>query len=249
MGRAEENPQRRKVALPRLPRPRLPRLPFPLFRWQRVNLANQLTLLRIGLIPVFIIFFLSDSVSKQWAGVGVFILSAITDYFDGKIARARNQITNFGKVMDPLADKLLMLTAMISFVQAGLVPGWMIIVIWWRELAVTGLRTLVAARSKIMAADRWGKVKTVLQAMAIVVGMLLYVTQNTLNASNPDWRLSLENTNWWGELLARLLDTNALTYWLMFVAAVVSLFSGIRYFSVNWSIVAEELEDAERVEG
>jgi CDP-diacylglycerol--glycerol-3-phosphate 3-phosphatidyltransferase len=238
----------RRPALPRLPRPRLPKLPFPLFRLQRVNLPNQLTLLRMALIPVFISLFLSDNVLRQWIGVGVFILSAITDYFDGKIARERGQITNFGKVMDPLADKLLMLTAMISFVQAGLVPGWMITVIWWRELAVTGLRTLVAARSKVMAADKWGKIKTVLQSIAIVVGMLLYVTQNTLNASNPDWRMSLENMNWWGEWLARLLDTSALTYWLMFVAAVVSLYSGIRYFSVNWGIVCEELEEAERVE-
>lgn len=234
--------------IPLLPKRRLPLLPFPLFRLQRVNLANQLTLLRIFLIPLFISLFLSEDVRLQWGGVGVFILSAITDYFDGKIARARGQITNFGKVMDPLADKLLMLTAMISFVQAGLVPGWMIIVIWWRELAVTGLRTLVAARSRVMAADKWGKIKTVLQGVAIVVGMLVYVVQNTLNAASPDWRMGLENTSWRGELLARLLDTNALTFWLMFIAAVVSLISGIRYFRVNWGLVCEELEEAERVE-
>ena len=234
---------------PRRALPRLPLLPFPLFRLQRVNLPNQLTLLRIALIPPFISLFLSDDVRLQWAGVGVFIFSAITDYFDGKIARARNQITNFDKVMDPLADKLLMLTAMISFVQAGLVPGWMITVIWWRELAVTGLRTLVAARSKVLAADKWGKVKTVLQAVAIVVGMLVYVVQNSLNAASPDWRMGLENSGWRGDLMARLLDTNALTYWLMFLAAVVSLVSGIRYFRVNWGLVCEELEEAERVEG
>ena len=239
---------RRALKDRRLPIPQLPKLPFPLFRLQRVNLPNQLTLLRMALIPPFISLFLSDNVAFQWAGLGVFLLSAITDYFDGKIARERGQITNFGKVMDPLADKLLMLTAMISFVQAGLVPGWMITVIWWRELAVTGLRTLVASRSKVLAADKWGKIKTVLQAVAVVVGMLVYATQNTLNAASPDWRMQLENLNWWGELLARLLDTNALTYWLMFVAAVVSLVSGIRYFRVNWGIVCEELEEAERVE-
>jgi CDP-diacylglycerol--glycerol-3-phosphate 3-phosphatidyltransferase len=235
--------------LPKLPKlPELPKLPFPLFRLQRVNLPNQLTLLRVALIPVFISLFLSDDVRFQWGGVAVFIASAITDYFDGKIARERGQITNFGKVMDPLADKLLMLTAMISFVQAGLVPGWMITVIWWRELAVTGLRTLVAARSKVLAADKWGKIKTVLQAVAVVVGMLIYATQNSLNASSADWRMQLENSGWWGDFWARLLDTNALTYWLMFVAAVVSLFSGIRYFRVNWGIVCEELEEAERAE-
>jgi CDP-diacylglycerol--glycerol-3-phosphate 3-phosphatidyltransferase len=242
--------KRRPKPLPKpgLRLPLLPRLPFPFFRLQRVNLPNQLTLLRVALIPVFITLFLSDDVRLQWGGFAVFVLSAITDYFDGKIARDRGQITNFGKVMDPLADKLLMLTAMISFVQAGLVPGWMITVIWWRELAVTGLRTLVAARSRILAADKWGKIKTVLQAVAVVVGMLVYCSQNTLNAASADWRMQLENSGWWGDFWARLLDTNALAYWLMFLAAVVSLFSGIRYFRVNWEIVCEELEEAERAE-
>jgi CDP-diacylglycerol--glycerol-3-phosphate 3-phosphatidyltransferase len=228
--------------------PRFPRLPFPLFRLERVNLPNQLTLLRIALIPLFIALFLSDSVPAQWMGLLVFSLSAATDYFDGKIARERGLVTNFGKIMDPLADKLLLLTAMISFVQVGLVPGWMIVVIWWRELAVTGLRTLVATRREVLAADKWGKIKTVLQIIAIVTGMLLYVVQNTLNTYSVDWRLRLENMDWWGEILARVLDTNALPYWLMFVAAIVSLFSGIRYFRINWGIVCAELEEAERVE-
>lgn len=225
---------------------RFPRLPFPLFRLERVNLPNQLTLLRIALIPLFVVLFRSDSVSTQWLGLLVFGLSAVTDYFDGKIARARGLITNFGKIMDPLADKLLLLTAMILFVEVGLVPGWMIVVIWWRELAVIGLRSLVATRRKVLAADRWGKIKTVLQIIAIVTGMLLYVVQNTLNAYSMDWRLRLENMDWWGEILARVLDTNALPYWLMLVAASVSLFSGIRYFQNNWEIVCEELEEAER---
>ena len=234
--------------LPRKKLPRFPRLPFPLFRLDRVNLPNQLTLLRIALNPLFLSLFLSDSVPAQWAGLLVFSLSAATDYFDGKIARARGLVTNFGKIMDPLADKLLLLTAMISFVQVGLVPGWMIVVIVWRELSVTGLRALVATRSKVLAADRWGKIKTVLQIVAVVTGLLLYVVQNTLNTYSADWRLRLENMDWWGEILARVLDTNALPYWLMLVAASVSLFSGIRYFQNNWGIVCEELEEAERVE-
>ncbi|MES2201946.1 MAG: CDP-diacylglycerol--glycerol-3-phosphate 3-phosphatidyltransferase [candidate division FCPU426 bacterium] len=224
------------------------RLPFPFFRLQKVNLPNQLTLLRIALIPLFITLFMSDSVTAQWLALVVFGASAATDYFDGKIARERNLITNFGKIMDPLADKILMLTAMIYFVQVGLVPGWMIVVIWIRELGVTGLRTLVATRQKVLAADSWGKLKTVLQAVAIVTGLLLYVIQNTLNEVSPDWRLRLASHHWWGEDLGRLLDTNALPYWLMLVAAIVSLWSGIRYFRVNWRIVCQELEEAEKAE-
>jgi CDP-diacylglycerol--glycerol-3-phosphate 3-phosphatidyltransferase len=240
--------ERRVGKLPRLPRPRLPRLPFPLFRLQRVNLPNQLTLLRIALVPPFILLFLSDDYRYEWASLAVFSVSAMTDYFDGKIARQRGLITNFGKVMDPLADKLLMLTAMISLVQVGVVPGWMVTVIWWRELAVTGLRTLVAARRGVLAADNWGKLKTVLQIVASVVGMLSYVVQNTLNVLSSGWHWRLENADWGGDPLAQIVDTYALAYWLMFLATIVSLLSGMRYFRSNWELVCEELEEAERVE-
>jgi CDP-diacylglycerol--glycerol-3-phosphate 3-phosphatidyltransferase len=238
-----------KARLPRLPPlPRLPRLPFPLFRLQRVNLPNQLTLLRIVLIAPFILLFLSDDYRYQWASLVVFFASALTDYYDGKIARERNLITNFGKIMDPLADKLLMLTAMISLVQVGVVPGWMVTVIWWRELAVTGLRTLVAARRRVLAADRWGKLKTVLQITASVAGMLSYVIQNTLNARSAGWQWRLQNADWGGDPIAQIVDTYAIAYWLMVLAAIVSLVSGLNYFRNNWEIVCQELEQAERVE-
>ena len=223
-------------------------LPFPLFRWQKVNLANQLTLLRIVLLPVYAGLFLSDSLAAQWASLGVFALCAFTDWLDGWVARKYGMITNFGKIMDPLADKLLMLTGMILFVQVGLVPGWMIVLIWWRELAVTGLRTLVAARRTVLAADSWGKAKTVLQIVAIVGGMLVYCLQNTLNATMEDWRLHLENAGALGELAARILDTNAIPFWSMFAATIISLWSGIRYFRKNWAVICLELEDAEKVD-
>lgn len=223
-------------------------LPFPLFRLRKVNPANQLTLLRVALLPLYAWLFMSDGIFAQWAGLGVFGVCAFTDWLDGYVARKFNFVTNFGKIMDPLADKLLMLTAMILFVQLGLVPGWMIVVIWWRELAVTGLRTLVAARRIVMAADNWGKAKTVLQVVAVVGGMLVYCLQNTLNAYMVDWRLRLENYGSGGELAARILDTNAVPYWAMLAAAVLSLVSGVHYFQKNWPIICLELEDAERVD-
>ena len=223
-------------------------LPFPLFRWQKVNLANQLTLLRVVLLPAYAWLFLRDSVALQWASLGVFGVCAFTDWLDGYVARKYSLVTNFGKIMDPLADKLLMLTAMILFVQVGLVPGWMIVLIWWRELAVTGLRTLVAARRTVLAADAWGKAKTVLQIVAIVGGMLVYCLQNTLNALMDDWRFHLENAGPGGEIAARILDTNAIPYWTMFGATILSLWSGVRYFQKNWAVICLELEDAEKVE-
>lgn len=224
------------------------RLPFPFFRWQKVNLPNQLTLLRMLGLPFFIALFLSDNLAAQWGSFALFGLLALTDWLDGYLARKTGQVTNFGKIMDPLADKLLMLTAMICFVQIGLVPGWMIVLIWWRELAVTGLRTLVATRRTVLAADSWGKGKTVLQVAAVVSGMLLYLLQNTLNRELEDWRLQMEAKGAWGEFLARVMDSNAIPYWLMFAATVISLWSGIRYFRKNWEAVCLELEDAERAD-
>lgn len=244
---------RAKTLLPAPPAPqpllrRFLALPFPMFRWGKVNLPNQLTLLRMAGLPLYITLFLSDNLVAQWSGLGFFGLLAFTDWLDGHLARKHGMVTNFGKIMDPLADKLLMLTAMVLFVQVGLVPGWMIVLTWWRELAVTGLRTLVAASSRVLAADSWGKAKTVLQVIAVVGGMLVYCLQNTLNAEWPNWRLSLENGGFWGELAARILDTNAVPYWSMFAATILSLWSGIRYFRKNWEVVCEELEEAERVE-
>jgi CDP-diacylglycerol--glycerol-3-phosphate 3-phosphatidyltransferase len=195
-----------------------------------------------------VLLFCSDSLAAQWTSLIVFGVAAFTDWLDGYVARSQGMVTNFGKIMDPLADKLMMLTAMILFVQVGLVPGWMVVLIWWRELAVTGLRTLVAARRTVLAADSWGKAKTVLQVLAVVSGMLVYFLQNTLNRLAEDWRFRLEGAGALGELGARVLDTNAVPYWTMFAAMILSLWSGIRYFRKNWEVVCQELEDAQRAD-
>jgi CDP-diacylglycerol--glycerol-3-phosphate 3-phosphatidyltransferase len=224
-------------------------LPFPLFRWGRVNLPNQLTILRMALLPAYIVLFTSDDPRATWAGIGLFGLMALTDWLDGYLARKHGLITNFGKIMDPLADKLLMLTAMILLVQEAIVPGWMVVLTWWRELAVTGLRTLVATRRTVLAADSWGKVKTVLQVVAVIAGMLVYALRKTLDAyyrSPNGWQYDL--SAYGGEFLRIVLDTNAVPYWAMFFATIVSAWSGIRYFRKNWEAVCLELEDAERAE-
>ena len=223
-------------------------LPFPLFRWGKVNLPNQLTLLRMVLLVPFVILFLSDSLAAQWSSLGVFAVAAFTDWLDGYVARTQGLVTNFGKIMDPLADKLMMLTAMILFVQVGLVPGWMVVLIWWRELAVTGLRTLVATRRTVLAADSWGKAKTLLQVFTVVLSMMVYFLQNTLNQADEAWRIHWEAAGPLGELAARILDSNAIPFWTMFAATILSVWSGIRYFRKNWEAVCLELEEAEKGE-
>ncbi|MDR1778790.1 MAG: CDP-diacylglycerol--glycerol-3-phosphate 3-phosphatidyltransferase [Clostridiales Family XIII bacterium] len=134
-----------------------------------MNLPNALTLLRVALIPVFIVLLMTD---HTYAAAGVFIVASLTDMLDGKIARAKNLVTNFGKLMDPLADKLLVVSALVCFVELKLVPSWMVILILAREFAITGLRSVAASDGVVIAAGWSGKVKTVTQMVAIILILL-----------------------------------------------------------------------------
>lgn len=132
-----------------------------------MNLANQLTLVRIILVPLFMVFLLVRIPYGQLIAAIVFITAASTDGLDGYVARSRKQITNLGKIMDPLADKLLVSAALISLVELGMVSAWIAFVIIAREFAVTGLRAVAAAEGYIIAASSLGKLKTVSQIVAI----------------------------------------------------------------------------------
>ena len=139
-----------------------------------MNLANKLTMIRIFLVPVFLIFItVQDIPYGSIIATVIFIIASLTDQLDGHIARSRNQITNFGKFMDPLADKLLVTAALVSLVELKLVAGWAVVVILAREFAVSGLRTLAASDGIVIAASWWGKIKTVTQMIAILL-LLLY---------------------------------------------------------------------------
>ena len=134
-----------------------------------MNLANKLTVIRIMLIPLFIVLLLKGY--YYWAGV-IFIIASVTDFFDGYIARKYDLISNFGKIMDPLADKLLVTSAMICLVQLGNIKAWMVIVILAREFLITGLRAVAAGEGVIIAAGFSGKLKTVFQMVALTVLIL-----------------------------------------------------------------------------
>lgn len=133
-----------------------------------MNLANRVTLVRIFLVPIFMIFLLTRIPFGQYLAAAVFILAASTDGLDGYIARARKEVTKLGKLMDPLADKLLVSAALISLVELDLVPAWIAVVIIGREFAVTGLRTIAVGEGVIISASKLGKYKTVTQIIAIV---------------------------------------------------------------------------------
>ena len=129
-----------------------------------MNLPNRLTLLRVIMVPFFIVFYLKSYFLISFV---LFVLASLTDLLDGHIARKRNLISNFGKIMDPLADKILVYSAFCLMVENGLVPAWMLIVILVREFAVSGMRTVAASEGIVVAADLSGKIKTVLQMIAV----------------------------------------------------------------------------------
>ena len=145
-----------------------------------MNLPNKLTLFRIFLIPVFIIVMLLNVPSKYLIACIVFILASMTDAMDGHIARKYNLITDFGKFMDPLADKLLVIAALICMIEVGLVPGWMVIIIVSRELTVSILRAIASADGKVIAASGGGKLKTISQMISIPILLLGAQYKNTI---------------------------------------------------------------------
>ncbi|MBE7018183.1 MAG: CDP-diacylglycerol--glycerol-3-phosphate 3-phosphatidyltransferase [Ruminococcaceae bacterium] len=132
-----------------------------------MNTANRLTLLRIALIPVFLIILYLSFPYSNWVALAVFIIAAITDLIDGHIARSRNQVTDFGKFMDPLADKMLVVAAMCWFVQTGQMSGWVLALVLLREFAVSGMRLVAVEQGKVIAAAWSGKVKTTLTIVCL----------------------------------------------------------------------------------
>ena len=148
-----------------------------------MNLPNKLSLLRVALIPVMVALMLPQTLVCDLLAAAVFAVAALTDYFDGHIARSRHLITDFGKFIDPVADKLLNLSAMMMLVQRGTLPGWVVVLILARELAVDGLRMVVVGQGRVIAAGKLGKIKTASQMVMLL--FVLITHQPALTA--PAW--------------------------------------------------------------
>ena len=134
-----------------------------------MNLPNKLTILRIILVPVFVAVMLTNCFgdNSRWVALAIFIIASLTDLLDGKIARKYNLVTNFGKFMDPLADKMLVCSALICLVELGRIPSWMVIIIVARDFVISGFRLVAAESGKVIAANYWGKFKTASQMVMI----------------------------------------------------------------------------------
>ena len=137
-----------------------------------VNTANKLTMLRIALIPIFLVVLYIGFPGSNYVAMGVFIFAGLTDIVDGYIARSRSQVTDFGKFIDPLADKILVVAAMLWFVEIGKMPAWVALIVIIREFAVTGLRLIAVGNGRVIAAGVSGKVKTVV-TMVCLTAMFL----------------------------------------------------------------------------
>ncbi len=136
-----------------------------------MNLPNKLTIFRVILIPFFLIFLYTDfwGNANSYIAIAIFIIASLTDLLDGKIARKYNLVTNFGKFMDPLADKLLVCSAMIALVDLGKLQGWIVIIIIAREFIISGFRLIASDNGVVIAASYWGKFKTTFQMIMIIL--------------------------------------------------------------------------------
>ena len=139
-----------------------------------MNLPNKLTLFRVILIPFFVFFLLAPYFTGygNYIAVAVFIVASITDFLDGHIARKRNLVTNFGKFMDPLADKLLVCSALICLIELDRLPAWIVIIIIAREFIISGFRLIASDNGVVIAASDWGKFKTTFQMLMVIVLIL-----------------------------------------------------------------------------
>ncbi|MBC8547425.1 CDP-diacylglycerol--glycerol-3-phosphate 3-phosphatidyltransferase [Clostridiaceae bacterium NSJ-31] len=184
-----------------------------------MNLPNKLTVLRMALVPVFLIFILSPGIPHGylWAFI-VFVAASLTDLLDGRIARKRGLVTDFGKLMDPLADKVLVMSAMLCFVEKGWAPAVAVILILAREFLVTSLRLIAAGGGVVIAADRWGKYKTVCQMVWVIytIGAQWYLGAFVSPADQGAWVTIT--------LAADLL---------MWLSVILTVISGVNYLWKN----------------
>ena len=172
-----------------------------------MNLPNKLTVLRVILVPVFIFFLLTDIVpfSMLWALV-VFSAASITDALDGHIARSRNLVTNFGKFLDPLADKVLVISALVCFIEMGLVGAVPVIIITAREFMVSGLRLVTANEGIVVAAGIWGKLKTAFTMVTIILIMFFGILFEKDISSLPVWAIITEQALIWISVLLTVIS-------------------------------------------
>ncbi len=190
-----------------------------------MNLPNKLTMLRIVLAPVFLAVLYWGFPGADYAALAIFIIASLTDLLDGKIARKYNLVTDFGKFADPLADKILVVAALLWFVECGRMPAWMVMIVITREFAVSGLRMIASDNGRVIAAGWSGKVKTAATMVCIAVMLL---TGPSLAAYRAGAYLTAVP---WDRYIAWV---DAVCGW---VITLTTLYSGVEYFAKNKDVI------------
>ena len=222
-----------------------------------MNLPNALTLSRIFIVPLLVVVLLTR-VSENWLGVPryllgvtIFVAAALTDYFDGKLARSRKQVSKLGKLLDPIADKLLISAALISLVEHQLAPAWAVVIIVGREFAVTGLRSIAATEGVVISASKMGKFKMVAQVVTVGLLILSISPGESPFVSNfgkpfpaitfwtvPELRTACSHltgpgATTWNDWQVLLYTAGRAMLWVVVVSAVISMWGYFRAFFSN----------------
>lgn len=194
-----------------------------------MNLPNKLTIFRIILVPIMVIITFFD-IDIKWILVdAIFIIASLTDKLDGHIARSRNLVTTFGKFLDPIADKILVLSAMLVLVEAAKLPAWIPIIVLFREFIVSGYRLVAVEKGgKVVAASVWGKLKTVTQMVALVLAIV------DPNAFGACFTGTLSGFSFWYNLIVTIL---------MIISVVATIFSGVDYIVKGKDLFKEEVKE------
>jgi CDP-diacylglycerol---glycerol-3-phosphate 3-phosphatidyltransferase len=186
-----------------------------------MNLPNKLTVFRIILTVAFVIFLFSNGLFSKIMALLIFLLASLTDVLDGFIAKRNNQITDFGKLMDPIADKILILSAFLAFVEMGIVPGWMAVAIIFREIVITGLRLFALNQGKVLQSDGGGKQKMAWQVLSVFFILLFLIFKEGGSGIFRFWSVSVERS------------CGIFIYILMAITVVLTLSSGVSYLVKN----------------
>ena len=195
-----------------------------------MTLPNQLTILRVILSPIFLFFFLSEVIWMKQVSVAIYIVAALSDWYDGWLARKFNYITSWGKFWDPLADKILTSFAFISFAIVDLIPWWMVVIIVGRDVVITLLRVFADMKNYNFTTSYYAKWKTMLQMVFLYYLLILYVAQ-----------YSPEINALYGDLISTLLNKQ-LIYLVALFITLITLHSGFLYIKRNWKIIIRLLK-------
>lgn len=185
-----------------------------------MTLANWLTSVRLLLSPVFVLVFLQEGLWARIMALAIVVVSELTDAFDGHLARSRGEVTDFGKLLDPLADSVSRISVFVAFLVQGLIPWWMLVVFIYRDSLISTMRTVCAYRGEVVAARSSGKIKAIIQATAIIAILVGRSASALFPALLPEPLL------------------NQIAWWLVLVAAVYTFYSLYEYLFANWDIVS-----------